>query len=672
MEADTLPCGAPACRIVTRMEESGLPRESPQNRADEAALTLLAQLPGLAALHEGPDLRITAMSASAKALVGDLTGRTIPEAKPELVGQQVLERIREVYETGEAFTGDEWRVHVSDADGQMQELYVNIVANPVRWSDGSMRGVVVEATPVTDTVRAWRQDAARSAELRKRARAAQETLLTLQDELLPDSIPVLPRVEVAASYLLADADSSAGGDWFDVIPLPGGHLALVVGDVVGHGVGASAVMGRLRAVLEERLVTGADLLDALAALDSFASRDQEAHAATVCVVDLDLDSGAMRYCTAGHPPPIVVTESGEASYLPRSGAGALVSGRPFAAAEHVLDEGELVLLYSDGIVERPGRSIPQNTLDLLGAAADAVAGRGFTIGVAEHAVDRITQHPLEVLTRMSGFADDITLVAARRRPPPEPLELNLPALPESLRTALTGLMDWLERQRVQSNDMMAVAHAVGELVSNVIDHAYRDRGTDPEREVFTLTATLTEEGAGRIEIADGGAWREPDRSGDRGRGLAMAGGLVDTLEIDRTPAGTTARIIHRLRRHVELLTDVSGAHVPGPSRAGDFGCEVGEGLLRVSGPVDRASVDSFRSAFGRASSGGTQPVVVDLDAVTHLASCGVQALVEALAPASPSRGAAAGIRLLAPVGSPAQHVLELVGLPYLTELRPGD
>lgn len=638
--------------------------QPPRSRAHEAALTLLENLPGLAVLHEGPELRITAMNAAAKALVGDLTGRTLPEAKPELLGQQVLERVGEVYETGEPFTGDEWRVQVTDAEGQVQELYLDLVARPLRWADGSMRGVVVAATPVTQTVRARRQAEARSVELRARVRDEHEMLLTLQDELLPDSLPVLPRVEVAASYLLADASGSAGGDWFDVIPVSDDHVALVVGDVVGHGVGASAVMGRLRAVLEERLATGCDLLDALAALDRFAARDPEAHAATVCVADLDLDSGLLRYCTAGHPPPIAVA-AGEAAYLPRSGAGALVTGRPYVAAEHVLDEDEVVLLYSDGIVERPGRSIPQNTLDLLRAATDAVAGRGFTLGSAVHAVDRITQQPLELLTRMTGFADDIALVAARRRTPPEPLERHLAAVPDSLRPALADLMAWLEGQRVQSSDVMAVAHAVGELVSNVIDHAYRDRGTDPEHEVFTLTASLTDAGEGRVEIADGGAWREPETTSDHGRGLAMASGLVDRLELDRRPGGTTACVTHRLHRHVELLTEVSGAQPAGARPGVAFACDFDDGLLRVSGPVDRDSVDVLRSALKRASLGGARSLVVDLDAVTHLASSGVQALVEALA-------AGPGVRLLAPFGSPAQHVLELVRLPYSTGLERSE
>jgi ABC-type transporter Mla MlaB component len=121
---------------------------------------------------------------------------------------------------------------------------------------------------------------------------------------------------------------------------------------------------------------------------------------------------------------------------------------------------------------------------------------------------------------------------------------------------------------------------------------------------------------------------------------------------------------------VELLTEVSGAQAAGARPGVAFACDVDEGVLRVSGPVDPDSVDVLRSALKRASLGGVRSLVVDLDGVTHLASIGVQALVEAMTAAGVSRpDDTPGIRLLAPFGSPAQHVLELVGLPYHTRLE---
>src|SRR6185369_3274019 len=103
----------------------------------------------------------------------------------------------------------------------------------------------------------------------------------LQRQLLPPGLPVLPAVLVAASYLPAGG-AAAGGDWFDAIALPGGRVALVVGDVVGHGMAASAAMGQLRAVLHDRLEESGDLLAAVRAADRTAHRVPEARVATVC------------------------------------------------------------------------------------------------------------------------------------------------------------------------------------------------------------------------------------------------------------------------------------------------------------------------------------------------------------------------------------------------------
>src|ERR1700677_4513534 len=148
----------------------------------------------------------------------------------------------------------------------------------------------------------------------------------LQQELLPKGLPVLPRARIAARYLVAAADQAAGGDWFDALPLAGGAVALVVGDVVGHGVAASAAMGQLRAVLRFVLAAQRDLTVALGQLDAFATFEPALHAATVCVAVLDPEGGALRYATCGPPPPLVVAPDGAARYLPTTGSGPLGTG----------------------------------------------------------------------------------------------------------------------------------------------------------------------------------------------------------------------------------------------------------------------------------------------------------------------------------------------------------
>ena len=106
----------------------------------------------------------------------------------------------------------------------------------------------------------------------------------LQDALLPADLPVAPALDVSATYLLAADDARAGGDWFDAIVRSDGTVALVVGDTVGQGIKASAVMGQLRAVLHERLLADDSIPEALRSLDRYARVHPESHAATVCVV----------------------------------------------------------------------------------------------------------------------------------------------------------------------------------------------------------------------------------------------------------------------------------------------------------------------------------------------------------------------------------------------------
>jgi hypothetical protein len=136
----------------------------------------------------------------------------------------------------------------------------------------------------------------------------------LQEALLPTTLPMLPRARIAARYLVAGLEQAAGGDWFDAIPLDGGDIALVVGDVVGHGATASAAMGQLRAVLAELLAAEDDLGQVLRRADAFAARMPSLRATTLALVVLDPAAGTLRYTTCGHPPPLVIGVDRKARY----------------------------------------------------------------------------------------------------------------------------------------------------------------------------------------------------------------------------------------------------------------------------------------------------------------------------------------------------------------------
>jgi len=194
------------------------------------------------------------------------------------------------------------------------------------------------------------------------------TSLTLQSSLLPQRLLRQPAVEVASRYLPASTLAGVGGDWFDVIPLSGARVALVVGDVVGHGIQASATMGRLRTAV--RTLADVDLPpeELLTHLDDVVSRlSGEADNTSSLTGDIGATclyavyDPVSRLCTlarAGHPVPALVTPDGVVEFLdlptgPPLGLGAL----PFEASEVELAEGSLLVLYTDGLVESRGRDI---------------------------------------------------------------------------------------------------------------------------------------------------------------------------------------------------------------------------------------------------------------------------------------------------------------------------
>jgi anti-sigma regulatory factor (Ser/Thr protein kinase)/anti-anti-sigma regulatory factor len=509
--------------------------------------------------------------------------------------------------------------------------------------------------------------------------------LCFADQLLEQFGPTLPGVQSAGRYLLAAEDTAAGGDWLDIIVLPNGHLALVVGDVVGHGVAASALMGQLRAVLGERLAAGADMAGALEALDHVADRTPEAHATTVMVADLNPATGELTYCTAGHPPPLVL--AGEHSrYLPPTGAGPLASGLGFAVAHALLDEGAVLLLYSDGIIERPGRTPAQGTLDLARAARHSAEGKAFRDQALP--VDRVCAHTIEMLVRETGYGDDITLLAVQRVPLPIKLELAAQVGPELPGEARRLIARWLETFDVSDNDSFALQLAIVECVTNVLDHAYGDADTDRPVEV---TARLEETGHAVIRFADHGRWRTipgPDAEA-RGRGLMMVTQMIDQVTVDRLtverlivddltldpsgpgPAsetsseeytGTVVTLRHALTRPIPPIK-----HSPAPLRARrvhdePFRTERDGPVLRVHGPVDALAADTLRADLLQLANGRYPDASVDLTGVTILASAGVQVLLEVLATIGENHQVE--LTFHTPTGSAAHQVIELTGLPH--------
>ncbi|MCC2313736.1 SpoIIE family protein phosphatase [Cellulomonas xiejunii] len=174
---------------------------------------------------------------------------------------------------------------------------------------------------------------------------------TMQLSLLPRDLPTVPGWALQARYVPA-AGGRVGGDWYDALRLPDGRLAVVVGDVAGHGLGAAAAMGQLRNALRAYLMKSQDVREALLDIDELARRTMPEDMATVAVVVVDPLTGRASVGAAGHPRPLRLTADGQATLLPMRvdrpvGVG---SGDPQVVELH-LEPGAGIVLYSDGLVD---------------------------------------------------------------------------------------------------------------------------------------------------------------------------------------------------------------------------------------------------------------------------------------------------------------------------------
>ncbi|HEU5384988.1 MAG TPA: SpoIIE family protein phosphatase [Streptosporangiaceae bacterium] len=540
------------------------------------------------------------------------------------------------------------------------------------------------------------------------AEDGRQIVAELQEALLPTALPVLPQARIAARYLVAGHEQAAGGDWFDAIPLADGSVALIVGDVVGHGVAASAAMGQLRAVLAELIAAEKELSHALERADAFAARMPALRAATLALVVLDPAVGSLRYATCGHPPPLVIGTDGTTRYLAGTGTGPLGTGSAPVLAADRLSSGELVLLYSDGLIERPDRTMAEGMAELAAVAAGAAGapeaqeahGGHEAHGPDPAAAERVCRLTVERLTRV-GHADDITVLAAQWLADPVPaLHLELPSRRPSLTKARDAFAGWLSRLDAAAEDWEALHLAMVEVFTNAIEHAYPSEAPGN----VELDAELGDDGYVECRVTDQGTWRPPDPAdADRGHGLMVAGQVVDRLLVShpsqappdpaaetgtgpepetgtgpetgavaglkaaaRTAVGTTVALRHRLRRPAILASGHRREHAARPAEPPfTVDTSVAAGTTAralVSGPVDITTADKLTRRLLSVSRGGTVPLVADLSGVTQLASAGVRALY-AVSEQLAAHGH--GLTLITAPGSGAGVVLDLVRLAHV-------
>src|ERR671916_953926 len=257
----------------------------------------------------------------------------------------------------------------------------------------------------------------------RRAEVERTAAAVLQRSLLPARLPVVPGLELAARYVSAES-GGVGGDWYDVFTLPSGWLCLVIGDVVGRGLGAADVMGRLRSALRAYALLGGDAAEVLGRLDQHVQHFDPEMMATVVLAMFEPSFERLHLSSAGHPPPVLALPDHPAVLLdvPSDHPIGVPGGLRRRATTIRLPPGALLCLYTDGLVERRGASLDAG-LERLCAS------------VAADSVDSVCAKVMAQLIGDDAPGDDVAILAVRRQDSGEigPLHLVKPALPWSLR-----------------------------------------------------------------------------------------------------------------------------------------------------------------------------------------------------------------------------------------------
>ncbi|MGW7820488.1 SpoIIE family protein phosphatase [Streptomyces puniciscabiei] len=363
--------------------------------------------------------------------------------------------------------------------------------------------------------------------------------VTLQHSLLPRGLPEQSALDVAYRYLPAQA--GVGGDWFDVIPLSGTRVALVVGDVVGHGLHAAATMGRLRTAVhnfagldlpvEELLVRLDELVAQIDAEEIAAAEDGQSMitGATCQYAVYDPTSGRLALATAGHPGPAVVRPDGTVDLLqlPVSPPLGLGAGLPVETAELTVPEGSRLVLFTDGLIEDRTRDLDAG----LEALRHALSGPART---PEATCTAVMEAMLSDRPR-----DDIALLVARtcRLGPDQVAEWDVPRDP-----AAVGPVRAACARRLTEWGLEEVTFTAELVLSELITNAVR-YGGEPIAVRLLRTVPLSGPGAGSLifEVSDGSSTsprlRRAKDTDEGGRGLFLVARLAERWGTRYTPTG---------------------------------------------------------------------------------------------------------------------------------------
>ncbi|MEV7914018.1 ATP-binding SpoIIE family protein phosphatase [Streptomyces griseus] len=502
---------------------------------DLSAREILGRLPAPVALLHGADHRVAYVNDAYEAAFGPRpSGVPAAEALPELAQLSVLPLLDQVLRSGTARTVKSRRT----AEGGSYTVTCTPVAawdsaeekgdkedkGPDKADAKKEGGVLVYAADVTDHAEAAER-------LRTSERRHRETAVTLQRSLLPQELEQPDDLRIAATYQPGGTDAAVGGDWYDVITLGAGRTALVIGDVMGRGVRAAAVMGQLRTAVRAYARLDLPPHEVIQLLDILAAEIDASQIATCVYAVHDPNEGQLVYASAGHLPILVCDEDGTVHRAadptgPPLGTGGWVH----TSGTIALPPGSTAVLYTDGLVERRSEDIDEGVASLARALSGAkgspqvVCDRLIrSLGVtAEHDDDvavLVVQHPARTGPNAELFHNAALDLLG-----------GIEAAPRARAFATGVLTSW--RFPVELRDLGVLA--TSELVANSLQH-----GTPPMRLGLRRTDRRL-----IIEVTDGDDHlprrRQAEPADEAGRGISIIASIATSWGSRRTPGGGKA------------------------------------------------------------------------------------------------------------------------------------
>ncbi|MFR0353518.1 ATP-binding SpoIIE family protein phosphatase [Streptomyces sediminimaris] len=476
---------------------------------------VLDRVPALVALVHGPDHRVAYVNDAYVAAFGVRPlGEPTRDALPELDALGLLPLLDQVLRSGRPRTLKSRKA----PDGRSYTF----TCTPV--TEGDDAGVLVFATDVTDHAEAAER-------LRASERSQRETAVTLQRSLLPQELEQPDDLRIAATYQPGGTEAAVGGDWYDVITLGGGRTALVIGDVMGRGVRAAAVMGQLRTAVRAYARLDLPPHEILQLLDGLAAEIDANQIATCVYAIHDPNEGRLVYASAGHLPILVRDDSGTVLRADEPTGPPLGTGGWMHASGSVpLGPGATAVLYTDGLVERRDEDLDEGIASLERALAGAtgtpqvvcdrlVRSAGVTADHDDDVAVLVLQHPAR-----TGPDSDLFRNAA--------LELlgGVEAAPRARAFASGVLTSWRFPSELHDLGVLAAS----ELVANSLQH-----GTPPMRLRLRRTDRRL-----IIEVTDGDDHlprrRRAEPVDESGRGIAIVATIAGNWGSRRTPGGGKA------------------------------------------------------------------------------------------------------------------------------------